>query len=73
LRDIKQAFVKHVVFDKIQAIECSPRANLVSDDMCQAMKEIKIKTLNFGFESGADRILKSLKVGSVDVESIANL
>lgn len=69
LRDLKQAFVKHGIFDKIQAIECSPRANLMSDEMCQAMKEIKIKTLNFGFESGSDRILKSLKVGSVDVES----
>jgi radical SAM superfamily enzyme YgiQ (UPF0313 family) len=32
------------------------------------MKEIKIKVVNFGFESGSDKVLNYLKAGSVSVE-----
>ncbi|MCU0784433.1 MAG: B12-binding domain-containing radical SAM protein [Verrucomicrobia bacterium] len=65
---LRDAFIRHGIFDRIKAIECSPRANLVTEELCEAMKAIKIKTLNFGFESGSDRVLNSLKVGSVSVE-----
>lgn len=72
LRDLKLSFEKYGVLDKIKAIECQPRANLMSDELCIAMKELKIKTLNFGFESGSDKILKWLKKESVTVEMNRN-
>lgn len=67
LREIKKYFEKYGVLDKIKAIECQPRANLMTDELCVAMQDLKIKTLNFGFESGSDRMLKWLKQESVTV------
>lgn len=72
LRELKESFEKYGILDKIKAIECQPRANLMNDELCIAMRELKIKTLNFGFESGSDRILKWLKKESVDVEMNKN-
>ncbi len=72
LRDLKVSFEKYGVLEKIKAIECQPRANLMNDELCLAMKELKIKTLNFGFESGSDKILKWLKKESVTVEMNKN-
>jgi radical SAM superfamily enzyme YgiQ (UPF0313 family) len=68
LRDIKKAFDKYGLMDKIKTVECQPRANLMNDELCKAMKELKIKTINFGFESGSERVLKWLKQGSVTIE-----
>lgn len=72
LNSIREAFEKLGILDKIKGIECQPRANLINDNLCQAMKDIKIKVVNFGFESGSDRVLKYLKVGSVTVEMNRN-
>lgn len=68
LRDIREAFVKHGVLDKIKWIGCMVRANLMNDELCTEMKKLKIKIINFGFESGSDRILNYLKAGSVSVD-----
>ncbi len=68
LRELKESFEKYSILDKIKGIECQPRANLMSDELCIAMKDLKIKVLNFGFESGSERMLKWLKNGSVSVE-----
>lgn len=68
LREIKKEFEKRGLLEKIKGIECTARANLVTDDFCKALKEIKVKVVNFGFESGSDKILKYLKAGSVSVE-----
>jgi len=68
LDSIRKAFEERGIFDKIKGINSTVRANLVTDKLCQAMKKIKIKVVNFGFESGSDRILKYLKAGSVNVD-----
>jgi len=68
LREIKKAFEKYGLLDKIKSIECQPRANLMTEELCKVMKELKIKTINFGFESGSERMLKILKGDSVTVE-----
>lgn len=65
LREIKKAFDKYDILKKIKSAECQPRANLMTEELCKAMKELKIKTINFGFESGSERILKWLKQESV--------
>lgn len=68
LRAFKKEFEKQEILDKIKGIECQPRANLITDGMCQVMKELKVKVVSFGFESGSDRVLNWLKAGSVTVE-----
>lgn len=68
LREIKKEFDKRGILDKIDAMACTVRANIMSDELCKAMMELKIKIINFGFESGSERILKYLKAGSVSVE-----
>jgi len=72
LKQLKEAFEKFEILDKIQGIECQPRANLIDDEMCQLMKELKVKIVNFGFESGSERMLNWLKAGSVTVEMNRN-
>jgi radical SAM superfamily enzyme YgiQ (UPF0313 family) len=68
LKDIKKAFDKYGILDKIKTAECHTRANLMNDEICKAMKDLKIKTINFGFESGSDKILNWLKCETVSVE-----
>ncbi len=72
LKELKESFEKYRILEKIKAIECQPRANLMTDELCIAMKQMKIKTLNFGFESGSEKMLKWLKNGSVNVEMNRN-
>jgi radical SAM superfamily enzyme YgiQ (UPF0313 family) len=36
----------------------SVRANLIDDEMCQTLKQLKIESVSFGAESGSNRILK---------------
>ncbi len=68
LTSIKKELEKIGALDKITAIDCQPRANLINEDMCKIMKELKVTIVGFGFESGSDRILDWLKNGSVTVE-----
>lgn len=49
------------------ACACSTRANLFDEDLCRILKGLGVKALNFGFESGNDRMLKYLKAGSVSM------
>ena len=72
LNALKDAFEEKGILDKIKGIECQPRANLINDKLCQAMKDIKVRVVNFGFESGSDRVLRYLKAGSVSVEMNRN-
>jgi len=72
VREVREAFERYGIMDKIKGIECQPRANLIDDEMCQLMKELKVKIVNFGFESGSERMLNWLKAGSVTVEMNRN-
>jgi radical SAM superfamily enzyme YgiQ (UPF0313 family) len=68
VREIREAFEAEGILDKIKGIECQPRANLITEELCEEMKKIKVTTLNFGFESGSGRMLKILKQDSVTVD-----
>ena len=46
------------------------RANEVDDELCKLAKELNVITVNFGFESGSDKILQFLKGPTVDVEKM---
>lgn len=54
--------------NKEVSFHCHPRANLMSDELCKLLKRINVTTLNFGFESGSEKVLNYLKGGSVTVE-----
>ncbi len=53
-------------------LNCQPRANLMTDDMCKALKNVGVKTCIFGFESGNQKILSYLKKDTVTVEDNYN-
>ncbi len=40
------------------------RASILNEEMVQALKEMNVHTLAFGFESGSDRVLAKIKVGT---------
>lgn len=61
VKEIRAAFEKYGVLKKIKGMDCSPRANLITEELIIEMKKVKITTVNFGFESGSERILKFLK------------
>lgn len=68
IREIREALIKYGVFDQIKGSEFTVRANLVTDELCEELKRINVIMVNFGFESGSDRVLNTLKAGSVSVE-----
>ncbi len=68
LKKIKEELEKLGMLKYIRGIECQPRANLINEELCKLMKELKIKIVNFGFESGSENVLKKLKGGSVTIE-----
>lgn len=45
------------------------RVNLISDDICQYLKKMNVTSVGFGFESGSDKILKSLKIDNISVST----
>ena len=57
--------------DKV-AFSCNARTNLIDEDMCRELKKMNMKLMNFGFESGSDKVLKYLKGGSVTVRDHKN-
>jgi anaerobic magnesium-protoporphyrin IX monomethyl ester cyclase len=50
------------------AFSCNARSNLLDEDMCRILKRIGVKSLNFGFESGSDKILQYLKGENITVD-----
>lgn len=53
--------------DKIElTIFC--RANLINESLCKTLKEMSVSVVDFGLESGSDKVLKYLKKGTVTVE-----
>lgn len=56
-------------FNKKVSFFCSARTDLLDEETCQVLKGIGVKVLNFGFESGSDRVLRYLKGDNITVES----
>lgn len=50
------------------AFSCNARTNLIDEDTCRILKRIGVRSLNFGFESGSDRVLRYLKGNNITVE-----
>jgi radical SAM superfamily enzyme YgiQ (UPF0313 family) len=71
LREIVKIFKENRITEKVQ-LSCQSRANLVDDELCGILKELNIKCVGFGFESGSEKNLKYLKKGSVKVEQNIN-
>lgn len=67
LTNIIKSMRKSKTLGKVK-FSCSARANVITDELCKAMKELGIITVNFGFESGSDKILKKLKGENVTVQ-----
>lgn len=71
LRNIANKFQEEKINEKV-VFSCQPRANLVNDELCQILKDMGVVSVNFGFESGSQKILNYLKKGSVSVEDNKN-
>jgi len=72
LKKIKRELENLHVLDKIKGMVCHSRANLMNDELCKVLKELKVNAVSFGFESGSERMLNWLKGGSVTVEMNRN-
>jgi len=53
-------------------ISCQARANQINDSLCGVLKNLNVKQVGFGFESGSERILNFLKRGTVTLEQNKN-
>ncbi len=47
---------------------CYGRANLMNEKICKLLKQMNVKYLSFGLESGSEKVLKYLKKNSVTAE-----
>ncbi len=66
LNEIRDMFVK-TGLNRILTLQLNVRADLIDDEMAQILADINSKTVNFGAESGSDKILKYYdKKASVD-------
>ncbi len=57
---------KEGISDKVE-VHVFGRTNLLNDEMCKNLSKMNVRYINFGFESGSERILNYLKKGSVSV------
>ena len=64
---IAELMKKEGITDKVE-LHVFGRTNLITEEMCKYLKAMNVKYINFGFESGSERILRFLKKGSVTVE-----
>ena len=51
---------------------CSIRSNMVNDEIIQLLKEIGVKSIGIGLESGCNKTLKYLKGSNIDVRDNKN-
>ncbi|VVB56323.1 Ribosomal protein S12 methylthiotransferase RimO [uncultured archaeon] len=59
---IEQKGINSKVSFSVQA-----RVNLISEEICQCLKKMNVTGIGFGFESGSENMLKSLKGSSVSI------
>ena len=62
LRELK----KTEAFGKV-AFHCNTRADLLTDEMAEAMHEMNVKAVGLGVESGSQKVLDYLKTGGITV------
>jgi radical SAM superfamily enzyme YgiQ (UPF0313 family) len=71
LRDVVNGLKKAGLLGKI-SYACLIRVSIVDDELLRLLKEMNMVTLNFGFESGSDRVLSFLKYPATTVEQNRN-
>jgi len=75
VKDIVTALEKEGIKRRVE-FSIQARANLITKEMANDLKEMGVKQLIFGFESGSDRVLKTIKGPSVsskvNAEAIKN-
>jgi anaerobic magnesium-protoporphyrin IX monomethyl ester cyclase len=67
LRELIEELRQRRLLGRIEFI-CMARTDTVDEELMQLLKTLNVKRLNFGFESGCDRVLKSLKGGAISME-----
>ena len=63
LSDISSSIIRKG-FNRIAQFSCLIRADLLDDDICILLKQMNVKTVTLGLESGNNEILKILKPGT---------
>lgn len=66
LRQMVKRFHEEGIIPRVK-FSCQPRANLIDEEMCQILKDLNVKIVMFGFESGSESTLQFLKAGTVSV------
>jgi len=67
LQEIAKLLKEEGLTSKVK-FNCQPRADLVDDELCKILKDLGVRIVLFGFESGNDRVLQLLKGGMATVE-----
>ena len=67
IKEITRLLKNKGLLGKIE-FSCGGRANLFDDEMAELLKELGVKNVSFGFESGSEKMLKWLKGGNVTIE-----
>jgi len=67
LREIARLMGERDLTEKLK-FTIQARTNTINEEMCKILKKIGVVSLNFGFESGNERMLKWLKRESVSVK-----
>lgn len=67
LKEISELIRREGIND-IVTFSCQCRPNLMDHETCKILKSMDVSGINFGIESGSDKILKYLKNNTVTVE-----
>ncbi|MEI8176805.1 MAG: radical SAM protein, partial [Candidatus Omnitrophota bacterium] len=59
--------IKKKIHKKV-SFGCALRSNLVTDKLCASLRGMNVRRVSIGFESGSQKVLDTLKCGSVTVE-----
>ena len=54
------------------SFSCSIRSNMVNDEIIQLLREMGVKSIGIGLESGCNKTLKYLKGGNIDIRDNEN-
>lgn len=60
--------VREEKIDEEATFSCLARADMVDEEICRLLKDMNVVSVQFGFESGSERVLAYLKQGTVTVE-----
>lgn len=66
VKRISELMKEHGITDKVE-LHVFGRSNLIDEEMCKYLQKMNVKYINFGFESGSDKVLHFLKKNTVDV------